>query len=283
MFLHTWSPPPVLVSVGGLTIHWYGLFLAIGAAAGWWLARWMANRRGLPVHHLDQLLLWLIIGGLIGARLYHVANEWPYYQARADQIFKLWEGGLAIHGALIAGIIIVWLYVRSHKLAFWQLTDVIVPGLALGQAIGRWGNYFNQELFGRPTALSWGIPIEPINRLAAFQNQTYFHPTFLYESLGNLLIVVLLVWLTRRRQKQHPAISWARPGIVTLAYFLLYGILRMVTESVRIDRTPIIAGVRLPIIVSGLIVAAALIGFLVLSRQSHTRPVKDGHESTNNI
>lgn len=255
--LHTWLPDPILVTISGLTIHWYGLALALGAAAGYSLVVPFARRSGIALEHINTLFIYLVLGGLLGGRLYHVLNEWSYYTDHPNQILAIWNGGLGIHGAIMAGLAILWWYAKRHQLSFLALADVLVPGLALGQAIGRWGNYFNQELFGKPTALPWGIPIEAANRPASYRLYEYFHPTFLYESIGNLLILFLLIRFFRRPH---------HPGVVLATYVVTYSLLRIFTESLRIDRTPIIMGIRLPIIVSSVIILATITTVILLSR-----------------
>lgn len=240
--------------------------LMFGAIAGFFLIQALTRRGNISANHIGNLFAWLIVVGLAGARFYHVLNELPYYLEHPAEILFIWLGGLGIHGALIAGLLITWWYAKKHRLGFLQLTDVLVPGLAIGQAIGRWGNYFNQELFGKPTDLAWGIPIDPTRRPAPYTQSEFFHPTFLYESLGNALISGLLVWLFRKR---------LQPGTITLVYFILYAVLRISTESLRIDRTPIIAGIRLPIIVSALIILASVIAWFILrTRTANAHPTK---------
>lgn len=267
MFLHSWHPQPILVHLGSLTIHWYGLTLALGALAGFFLIRWIANKYRLSKTVIFDVFLVLIIAGLIGARLYHVVNEWSYYSQNPGQIIQIWHGGLAWHGGLLAGLIGLIIFARQKKLSFWLLADVITPGLALGQAIGRFGNYFNQELFGRPTSLPWSIPIDPANRPDGFTQFNYFHPTFVYEALGLVVIVGVLVWMHRRRWLRQNSASWSehtQAGFIALTYLLLAAGLRVATESLRLDRTPTIDGLRLPIIVGGLIIIAVIATWFIL-------------------
>lgn len=272
MFLHVWHPHPILFHLGPLAIHWYGLTLALGTLAGFFIIRWVATHYDLGEPVIFDLFIVLIIFGLIGARLYHVSNEWPYYSQHPAQIFQIWNGGLAWHGGLIAGVTAAYIFSRIKKINFWLLSDIVVPGLALGQAIGRWGNYFNQELFGRPSGLPWSIPIDLANRPTGYLQFQYFHPTFLYESLGSLAILGILLWLHVRRWRHKPVEGWAnftQRGFICLLYLALAAGLRMATESLRIDHTPIIGGVRLPIIVGGLIIilAAILWTFLFTQRR----------------
>ncbi len=230
--------------------------------------------------HVYDLGFYIIVFGLLGARLYHVLNEPSYYLSNPSQIIAFWNGGLALHGGIIGGALAIYWYVRKHfksgiKIFNFQfsifnsmllITDIIVPALALGQAIGRWGNYFNQELFGLPTNLPWGIPIELSNRVAGFESFTYFHPTFLYESLLNVLIFVILMFLHKSviRNLRHATARSVhkgltlRPGVITATYIILYSIVRIAMEFLRVDATPVILGIRLPIIVSSLLIIAGL-------------------------
>lgn len=268
MFLHTFNPKPILVSLGGLEIHWYGFFLAIGALAGFFVITWLVRQYRLDDHHPSNLFFLLIIFGFIGARLWHVSNEWSYYSLHADDIVKIWNGGLGIHGGLIAGILVVIVYCAVKKLNFWLVADILAPGLILAQAIGRWGNYFNQELFGHPTEWAFGIPISPANRPAGFEQFEFFHPTFLYESVGSLIIFIILIsWHIHRLRLKRDENIMARfdlEGAIVLGYFAFYSIVRIVLETVRIDRTPIIGGIRLPIITSSVIILGAIIAWFIL-------------------
>ncbi|GEM_PF-33648 len=256
MLLHTFHPQPIALALGGLEIRWYGIFLSLGALAGYFLMRRLGRRAGFHDHDLIDLFLWLVVTGFIGGRLYHVLNEIGYYSAHPSEIVMVWNGGLGIHGGIVAGLVTLIIFARRKKMDVWKLLDVLAPAFALGQAIGRWGNYFNQELFGGPTSLPWGIPIDPLHRPLQYMSDRFFHPTFLYESLGSLVIVAILLLMWKKR----PRLS----GTIALVYFMLYGVLRIATESLRIDQTPIIAGVRLPIIVSTLIILGSIACFIYL-------------------
>lgn len=271
MFLHTWHPQALLLTLGSFRLHWYGLMLALAALVGYFVISRLARRYQLKDETVLDLFLALLIVGFVGARLYHATNEWAFYAARPAEIVKVWNGGLAIHGALLAGLAALWFFARRRKLSFWWLIDLLAPGVILGQAIGRWGNYFNQELFGRPTTLPWGIPIDLMNRPADYRQFTYFHPTFLYESLGALAIFLVLWWLHRRRILKQRLGPWRTPGAIALTYFILYSVLRLSTESLRIDRTPIIAGWRLPMITSVVLIALAIITWWWLIRRERVK------------
>ncbi|MBI1961563.1 MAG: prolipoprotein diacylglyceryl transferase, partial [Parcubacteria group bacterium] len=192
-FLHTFQPQPVAFSVGALAVHWYGLFLLAGILAGYWLLGPLASRGRLPLEVVRSMYVNALIGGFVGARAYHVVTDWGFYGSNLDQIIAVWNGGLAIHGAIIGAALVVVYYARKQRLNFWKLADLFALPAILGQAIGRWGNYFNQELFGRPTDASWGIPINPSNRPVGYQQYEYFHPAFLYESLINFAIFAFLL------------------------------------------------------------------------------------------
>jgi phosphatidylglycerol:prolipoprotein diacylglycerol transferase len=275
MFLHDWRPDPVLVTLGPLKLRWYGLLVGTGAWVGYVVARALSARYGVDRAHFGTLLLICLPLGLLGGRLYHVANEWEYYRAHPERILQIWQGGLAIHGCIVASVIVFALYARLHRLSFWQLADVGAVGLVLGQAIGRWGNYFNQELFGRPTDRPWGIPIDVQNRPPGYEDFSHFHPTFLYESLGCFAIAGILLglhhWRLRAERHGRSAGAFAAPGSIAMAYFVLYSIVRIVTESLRIDDVPLVAGVRLPLLMSFVLIAMALVLWIVLWARHRTQ------------
>ncbi|MFH1170975.1 MAG: prolipoprotein diacylglyceryl transferase [bacterium] len=270
LFLHTFHPSPVLASIGPFLVRWYGLFLMLAALAGYVVTLRIAKRDGWSSDAVLSLFVLTLLAGVLGARLYHVLNEPMYYAAHPLEIIKIWHGGLAIHGGLIAGVLVLWGFARRWRLSLLQLTDLAAPGIAIGQAIGRWGNYFNQELFGRPTELPWGIPINPANRPAEQTTAEFFHPTFLYESLWECAVFVLLLYLHRRRQRMGRT-DRLHPGIITFAYLGLASIGRMGTELLRIDQTPHLFGIRLPLLVSGALILVAIAGLWYGVRRSSLR------------
>jgi phosphatidylglycerol:prolipoprotein diacylglycerol transferase len=256
-FLHTNLPDPVIISLGGWAIHWYGALIVLGMIAGIAVAMKLAPKYGVNKETVIDLAFWLIIFGIAGARLYHVGLEASYYLDRPWEIPMLWQGGLAIHGAIAAGVVVLWVYSRRQHISFWVLSGLLVPGLALAQAIGRWGNYFNQEVFGYPTELPWGIPISFANRLPAYMLDTHFHPTFLYESLGNLAIFALLL-LAHHYVRTKPDLDTKKLALVTLAYIFLYSLLRYTMEFFRVDQTLNIWGLRFPQAVSLILMTLVL-------------------------
>lgn len=245
MFLHTFLPSSIFISLGPITVYWYGLFIVLGILSALYVSINLAARVGVAKETVVDLAFWLIVNGIVGARLYHIGLEYSYYFAHPLETVMLWQGGLAIHGAIIAGAITIWHFCRKNGIRFWQMTSLLAPGLALGQAIGRWGNYFNQELFGLPTDLPWGIPISPKYRPLEFYDDKFFHPTFLYESIGNLTIFCLLLIVFRLTTKDSK-----HQSATTIAYLLFYSALRFTLEFIKIDSTPVVLGWRWPQIVS---------------------------------
>ena len=226
------SPGPLLFQLGPFSLRWYGLLIAVAVLLGLLLATRLGRQRGIEPALIADLLPILVLAAVVGARLYYVIFEWRQYQLNWLDALAVWRGGIAIHGALIGGTIAVILYCRWRRIAFWNLLDVLVPSVALGQAIGRWGNFFNSEAFGLPTELPWKLTIPFANRPVEFLDQTTFHPTFLYESLWNLGVVALLLLLFRRASQgnlQLPA------GALSCVYLLSYSTGRLWIEGLRID------------------------------------------------
>lgn len=207
---------PVAFTLFGLEVRWYGILIALGVVIGTLLALREGKRRGLNEDTLIDFLLFAIPGAIIGARAYYVIFSWDFYKDNPGEILNIRGGGLAIHGAVIGGIIIAIIFCRVKQLNFWTLGDIVAPSLILGQAIGRWGNFANQEAHGGPTDLPWGIIIDGVK----------VHPTFLYESLWNLLVFILLMYY-RKRQKVE--------GEVFLLYIILYSLARGLIEGLRTD------------------------------------------------
>ena len=222
------SPGAIAVEIGPLQIRWYGILMATAILVGFWLANRRAVAEGLPADHILRAAQWGVVAGLVGARLYEVVFNWDYYGQFPSKIIAVWEGGLAMHGGLIAGPIVGALLAWKWRLPVLRALDVIAPSMVLGQAIGRWGNFFNEEAFGRPTDLPWKLYISPPHRPLEFRQAEFFHPTFLYESLWNLLVFALLVGLVRPRLGRHP-------GAVFFAYVGLYSVGRFLIEALRLD------------------------------------------------
>ena len=226
-------------SLGPLSIRFYGVIIVCGAALGAWLASSEAKRRGYDVEIVWDLLMYLMIGGIIGARLWHVFTPPPssiaqgltteFYLTHPLDMLAIWNGGLGIPGAVIGGMIVLFFYTRKYGMMFSEWADILAPGLALGQAMGRWGNYFNQELYGAPTNLPWKIFIDPAHRLAEFAGVEYYHPLFAYEFILNLLNAALLLWLTRRYAEK------LAHGDIFLVYLITYPAIRFCLDFLRLD------------------------------------------------
>ncbi|MCC6315223.1 MAG: prolipoprotein diacylglyceryl transferase [Thermomicrobiales bacterium] len=222
---------PVAFTLFGIGVRWYAIFILAGIVAAVALIRWLAERRGLDAEFPLDVAPWLVVGGVIGARLTYVLVRFDYFAQHPAEAFNVRLGGLAIHGALIAGALIFIWFCRRRNQPFWVWSDLVVAGVALGQAIGRWGNWANQEAFGRPTTLPWGLRIDFAHRPPQFADFATFHPTFLYESLFNLVNAAVLTWIALN----IPRRDWLRSGDGLWTYCAAYGIGRLLIEQVRID------------------------------------------------
>ena len=231
---------PIAFHIGSYPVHWYGIIITTGAVLGAWLASWMAKRKGDNPDHIWNMLIVVLILGIIGARLYHVFSRpavgigWDYYRQHPADIFIPRNGGyagLGIYGGFIGGVLGLLGYTLYHKLNFFRWADYAVPGLLLAQAIGRWGNFANQELFGPPTTLPWGIKINCVNRqfyeqynCGVLGPDTRFHPTFLYESLWNFIGVGIMVLLFKKFNDK------LRSGDLLFFYLIYYPLGRFFIE-----------------------------------------------------
>jgi phosphatidylglycerol:prolipoprotein diacylglycerol transferase len=234
--------------------------MASAMALGLWLSFREAARRGEQADELLKAAELAIVGALVGARLYYVLFNLDYYQTQPWwRMLAVWEGGLAIHGGLIGGILAGGGYVWARGLPLLKYLDIVAPALALGQAIGRWGNFFNEEAFGRPTDLPWKLYISEAHRPPQYLDFEFFHPTFLYESLWDFGVVVLLIAVLRRRLE--PA-----PGTLFLAYFGLYSLGRLWIEGLRTDSL-MLGPFRIAQLVSAAGIAIALVGIPLLLRR----------------
>ena len=254
------SPPsPIIFEVGPLALRYYGLFIALGIALGTWITGRELERKGYDGALALDSLFFLVPLGFVGARIYHVVTDWDLYSSDPfPGVFAVWNGGLGIYGAVIGGFLGVLLFSWYRGIGPLTFADAAVPGLILAQAVGRWGNYFNQELFGRPSDLPWAIRIAPENRPVRFADAETFHPTFLYESIWNLLVFFVLLWIARRFADRLKA------GDLVLIYVSLYSVGRFFVESLRIDPAFIIGGsIRGNLFVSSVLALGfALIFFL---------------------
>ena len=270
------SPGPELVQLGPFTLRWYGLFIAAAVLIGLNLSSRLARSRDLDNGLISDLLPILVLASVLGARAYYVAFEWRNYSDNWIKALAIWEGGIAIHGALIAGTLTLILFCRWRRQSFWDLLDVLVPSLALGQAIGRWGNFFNSEAFGVPTDLPWKLFIPYQNRPVIYADAEFFHPTFLYESIWNLALFLLLIVLFRRGEQGKMTLP---SGALACTYLLGYSLGRIWIEGLRIDPLCLGAlppacegGLRIAQLVSGLLMLAGVAGLLWLYARHQDLP-----------
>jgi phosphatidylglycerol:prolipoprotein diacylglycerol transferase len=222
---------PVAFNFFGLPIRWYGLFILVGILVGVSVVRWLAVKRGLdPEFALDAAPV-VIIVAVIGARLYYLLLRQDYYRRNPDELVSLQLQGLTIHGALIAGVLTFAVLCRRRNQPLLTWFDLVIAAVPIGQAIGRFGNWANQEAFGTPSTLPWAVHIDPANRPAKYATFDTFHPTFLYEAILNLIVAAVLIWMV----VHIPVSTRLRDGDVLAAYCILYGTVRLIVESVRTD------------------------------------------------
>ncbi|MEG4348813.1 prolipoprotein diacylglyceryl transferase [Microcoleus sp. LAD1_D3] len=226
------SPGPIIFQLGPVAIRWYGLLIASAVLIGVSLSQYLAQKRRVNPELLGDLAIWLVLGAIPCARIYYVAFEWEQYSQRPEDIIAIWKGGIAIHGAILGGTIAALIFAKIQRVSFWQLADLIAPSAILGQAIGRWGNFFNSEAFGSPTDLPWKLYIPPNSRPPAYANFEYFHPTFLYESLWNLTVFGLLLTLFFRDLQGKIRL---KIGALFLVYIAAYSSGRVWIEGLRTD------------------------------------------------
>lgn len=267
------------IHIGGLHLRFYAMALLAGILSAAMLIAYRARRAGEDPDHVWNGLVWVVLAGIVGARLYHVLTPppsmgitaWEYLSDPARAI-AIWEGGLGVPGALVAGGIAAFIYARRQGMDFWVWADLIVPGVALGQAVGRLGNYFNQELYGQPTDLPWAITIRPENRLPDYKTFSRFHPMFLYEMILNLVICVGLIWIGRRFAHR------LRSGDLLGLYAIAYAGGRFFLEYLKLDAPAIGQGLTIAQVVSVLAVIGGVL-FLVarhrfVARQSGAEPAR---------
>jgi prolipoprotein diacylglyceryl transferase len=249
------SPPINGFEIGPLRITFYGILIAIGVALGWQMTVRRYRDKGGDPALAERVLTWMLIIGFIGARVAYVSTHLSRFEGEWWKVVAIWEGGLALFGGLTAGAITIFVLVRRWGGDLPMFLDSLAPALPLAQAFGRWGNYFNQELFGTPTDLPWGVEIEPRFRPEAYPDAETFHPTFLYESLWNLLLCALIIWLDKR----VPALRGRLIGV----YLVGYAMMRFLLELIRTDTTFRLIGISRNGWVS---LGAVALGVFVLAR-----------------
>jgi prolipoprotein diacylglyceryl transferase len=256
------SPSQGTWNLGPLPLRAYALLIILGIVVAIWVGSKRYVARGGSAGVIGDIALWAVPFGIIGGRLYHVVSDWQLYFAPGGSgivgALRIWDGGLGIWGAVALGGLGAWIGARRLGVALPPIADAIAPGIALAQAIGRWGNWFNQELFGAPTTLPWGLEIAPQYRPEGYAEFETFHPTFLYESLWMLAVALVLIWADKRFRMGH--------GRVFALYVLLYTLGRVWIEYLRIDTANTILGVRLNVWTSILVGLGALIYLIVSAR-----------------
>lgn len=259
--------------IGPVYIYYYGVIIMLGALAALWLAIREAKYRELDSEIVWDVVPWLLIAGIIGARLWHVLTPSKsmgagidYYFSNPIEILKIRKGGLGIPGGILGGIIALIIYCRKKKLNFFTWADIIVPGVALAQAIGRWGNFINQELYGSPTDLPWAIHIDEANRLPEYMQYETYHPMFLYESLWNLMNMFLLLVLERQYKDK------LLPGDLLFTYLIVYPWGRFLLEFMRLD-TSLVGGVNINQLTMLVVMVFAIV-MLVIRHRKHTKMIE---------
>jgi phosphatidylglycerol:prolipoprotein diacylglycerol transferase len=227
------------LQIGPFLLHYYGVIIMLGALIAAWMTTRQAKANGDNPDIIWDMLPWLLVAGIVGARIWHILTppesmvavglDTKYYLTHPLDAIMIWKGGLGIPGAVIFGLLALLWYSKKNKLDYRKWADYIAPGLAVAQAVGRLGNYVNQELYGAPTSLPWKIFIDPAHRIAGYTDQAYYHPLFLYESLYNLANMGILIWISRVYKHK------LKPGDVFLCYAVIYPVGRFLLEFLRLD------------------------------------------------
>lgn len=243
---------PVAFRIGPISVHWYGILIGLGIVLALLLAMREGKKRGLDKEIFADLLLWTLPVAIISARVYYVIFEWDFYSQNLSEIPKIWNGGLAIHGGLIGAVITGYIFTKVKKISFWQIADIAAPSILLGQAIGRWGNFINQEAYGGEVSRAFlenlYLPDFIINQM--YINGAYHHPTFLYESLWNFAGVILLILLRRVN---------LRRGEMFLTYVIWYSVGRFFIEGMRTDSLMLTESLRQAQTLSIALIVGALV------------------------
>ena len=247
------SPSSNSISIGPVELRAYGIMIALGVLAAVWLTTRRWERHGGDPEQIQRMAMWAIPAGLVGGRLYHVITDFDRFRGNYGEIPQVWHGGLGVWGAVALGTLAALYFARREGMDIGALLDAAAPALPLGQAIGRFGNWFNQELFGRPTDLAWGLEIDVAHRPSQFLGESTFHPTFLYESLWNLGVVAVIIWVVPR------VVPRLRLGTSFAVYVLCYTVGRLWIELMRIDPATRVFGARVNVWVSILVGVAALV------------------------
>lgn len=253
------SPGEIILFIGSVPIYYYGIIMAISLFTGVLVASFIAGKfyPEINAEIIYDISPHIIIGGIIGARIYYCVLSYKYYAHHLQEILQIWHGGISIHGAIIGGLIGGLIYAKKHKLPVLKLCDIFSYGLALGQAIGRWGNFFNSEAFGRPTENFLKLYIPIYKRPLEYMQYNFFHPTFLYESILDACTFLILFFVIRKLAKNID-------GIVFCSYLILYSLVRIIIEQIRIDSVLNIFGMPVAQVVSSIILIISVISIFVI-------------------
>ena len=286
------SPGEILFNLGFLKIRWYGFLISISVLIGLFISKKLAKSRNINPDYISEILPSLIISSIIGARIYYVLLEWRQYSGnkfftsfelfnnsiQIPSFLAIWEGGIAIHGGLIGGLLSVFFFCKSKKILLKTFIDILVPSIILGQSIGRWGNFFNNEAFGVPTNLPWKLFIPIQNRPIEFINFEFFHPTFLYESVWNLIVFIILMAIFNKQTKTNSI----PPGFISCLYLISYSFGRFWIENLRTDPLCIggfppfcSGGIRMAQFVSIFLFSSGFIGIFFLRLRSTKRKKRE--------
>ena len=286
------SPGDTFLNLGFLTIRWYGLLISISVVIGLFISKKLAKSRNINPQYISDILPSLIISSIIGARAYYVIFEWRQYSGnnfftsfdlfnnviQIPSFLAIWQGGIAIHGGLIGGFLCILFFCKAKNIHLKTFIDILIPSIILGQSIGRWGNFFNNEAFGIPTDLPWKLFIPIQNRPIEFINYQFFHPTFIYESLWNFLIFILLITIFYQQNNKNSV----RPGFISCLYLIGYSFGRFWIEGLRIDPLCIggippfcDGGLRMAQFISIFLFSSGLIGIFFLRLKSYKNKTRN--------
>ena len=286
------SPGDTFLNLGFLTIRWYGLLISISVVIGLFISKKLAKSRNINPQYISDILPSLIISSIIGARAYYVIFEWRQYSGinfftsfnlfnnviQIPSFIAIWQGGIAIHGGLIGGFLCILYFCKSKNIHLKTFIDILIPSIILGQSIGRWGNFFNNEAFGIPTDLPWKLFIPIQNRPIEFINYQFFHPTFIYESLWNFLIFILLITIFYQQNNKNSV----RPGFIGCIYLIGYSFGRFWIEGLRTDPLCIgglppfcDGGLRMAQFISIFLFSSGLIGIFFLRLKSYKNKTRN--------
>ena len=257
------SPGNIAFSLGIFDVHWYGIIMSLSILLGLFVIFLIAKKyfKDVTSDTICDISFLLIVFGIIFARLYYVILDYKFFLKYPFEIPAVWNGGIAIQGAIIGGILIGYCYVRDNNLSFLRLADLFTFGLVFGQIIGRWGNFFNSEAFGLPTMLPWKLYIPFNYRPLEYRGFEYFHPAFLYESILNIIVFCILFYILKKSGDDR------KNGVIFFSYLILYSIVRLLVETIRIDSVLNISIFHLAHIASFLFLIAGIIGLKKILNQ----------------